>query len=228
MLNAENQCLFPGQYVLLKSHILMTLKWASFSYCRRRYKRCWEEIWWKGTYFKADVFPMSEEQNPEIFSDLLQNLSVEWKRYQGLEILPIPIFCQSNIADNLQTSNHRLIEQYLPIGQCICRYANYLPIVNAFQDIYANIYRQIFFSIGRYFFLFLFFLCWDAGFSPGFQALGFWRPYKYKIQLPKIFKEGEGRVAKLNKMKLQINIDLLIWYLALNSRKKVSFNIFGI
>ena len=27
-----------------------------------------------------------------------------------------PIFCQSDIADYLQTSNHRPIEQYLPIG----------------------------------------------------------------------------------------------------------------
>ena len=82
---------------------------------------------------------------------------IECKQYQGLEILPIPIFCRSDIADNRQTSDHRPIEQYLPIGQCICRYAHYLPIVNAFADTYADIYRQIFFSyrqiflsIGRY------------------------------------------------------------------------------
>ena len=35
---------------------------------------------------------------------------------------------------------------YLPIGQCIFQYANYLPIVYAF----ANIYLQISFSISRY------------------------------------------------------------------------------
>ena len=50
--------------------------------------------------------------------------------------------CLSNIADNL--SDHRRNEQFLPIGQCICRYANYLLIVNAFADTYADIYRQIF------------------------------------------------------------------------------------
>ena len=42
-------------------------------------------------------------------------ISLECKRYQGLEILPIPIFCRSDIADNQQTSDHWPIEQYLPI-----------------------------------------------------------------------------------------------------------------
>ena len=79
---------------------------------------------------------------------------LECKQYQGLEILPIPIFCRSAIADNRQISDHRPIEQYLPIGQCICRYANYLPIVNAFADTYADIYRQIFFLYRQIFFLY--------------------------------------------------------------------------
>ena len=75
---------------------------------------------------------------------------LECKRYQGMEILPILIFCRSDMADNWQTSDHRPIEQYHPIGQCICRYAHYLLIVKAFAETYAEIYRQIFLSISRY------------------------------------------------------------------------------
>ena len=94
------------------------------------------------------VFPSSASETTYTgafhLPDVLEN-EVECQRYQGLEILPIQIFCRSDIADNRQTSDHR------SIGQCICRYANYLPIVNAFADTYADIYQQIFFSIGRYF-----------------------------------------------------------------------------
>ena len=99
---------------------------------------------WRGKSHAIRDLPLS----PTV---LRGDQTVECKQYQGLEILPIPIFCRSDIAD------HRPIEQYLPIGQCICRYAHYLPIVNAFADTYADIYRQIFFSywqiflsIGRY------------------------------------------------------------------------------
>ena len=101
------------------------------------------------------VFPSSASETTYTgafhLPDVLEN-AVECQRYQGLEILPIQIFCRSDIADNRQTSDHRPIEQYLPIGQCICRYAHYLPIVNAFADTYADIYRQIFFSYRQIFF----------------------------------------------------------------------------
>ena len=105
----------------------------------------------------ATVLRLFYHRRNDLKVPLLWACFVECKRYQGLEILPIPIFCRFDIADNRQTSDHRPIEQYLPIGQCICRYAHYLLIVNAFADTYADIYRQIFFSyrqiflsIGRY------------------------------------------------------------------------------
>ena len=92
MHNAENEGLFPGQYVLLKSHILMTLKWVSFSYWRRRYKRCWEEIWWKGTYLKANKI--------QTFSATSSNASLAVSLLLGSwYIFSIPCASDGNVDD---------------------------------------------------------------------------------------------------------------------------------
>ena len=62
---------------------------------------------WRGKSHAIRDLPLS----PTV---LRGDQTVECKQYQGLEILPIPIFCRSDMADNRQTS-YRLIEQYLPI-----------------------------------------------------------------------------------------------------------------